>query len=370
MGFIKSQLLKVIEWEDFSKDTIVYKFPMDGRQIMMGSKLTVRESQVAIFVNKGKIADVFAPGYYSLSTSNLPFLTKLLALPYGFKSPFFAEIYFINTKQFTNQKWGTANPITMRDKDFGTIRLRGYGKYAFKVSDPTKLLHELFGTNSTFTTADINEYIKSMLVAGISDTIGESKISALDLACNLLEFNKVATTQVGGMLESLGLSLTNLVIENISFPEEVEKAIDTRSSMGIMDDKMDTYMKYQTAQAIKEAAKNENGGGLANMGVGLGAGAAMGGMFSKTMESVSNPSVKTKTCIAYGATIPEKAKFCPECSASQGKTCPKCGHALSARAKFCPECGTDVSGETKCPDCGEKLKSGAKFCPNCGKKLK
>ena len=246
-SFTKSQLLKSLEWTDNTKNTIVYKYPMDGRQIMMGSKLTVRESQVAVFVNKGQIADVFEPGYHKLTTSNLPFLTKLLSLPYGFNSPFYAEVYFINTKQFTNIKWGTSNPITMRDKEFGTIRIRSYGTYAFKVSDPTVFLKELFGTNSTFKTEDITSYLKSMLIASISDTIAESKVSALDLACNLLEFNKVAQGMVNAEFNKLGLALTNLVIENISFPEAVEKAIDTRSSMGVMADKMDTFVKYQAA---------------------------------------------------------------------------------------------------------------------------
>ena len=155
MGFFKKNLLKSLEWVDNTQDTIVYKYPMDGREIMWGSKLTVRESQVAVFLNKGKIADVFGPGMYTLQTSNLPILTQLMSWGYGFKSPFYADVYFVNTKQFTNQRWGTSNPITMRDKDFGTIRLRGYGNYAFKVDNAELFLKELFGTNSTFTTDDI-----------------------------------------------------------------------------------------------------------------------------------------------------------------------------------------------------------------------
>ncbi len=346
MGFIKSQLLKVIEWTDASKDTMVYRFPMDGRQIMMGSKLVVRESQVAVFVNKGKIADIFQPGTHTLSTSNLPFLTKLLALPYGFKSPFYSEVYFVNTKQFTNQKWGTANPITMRDKEFGVIRIRAYGKYAFRVSDAGLFLKELFGTNASFTTQDINDYLRSIMVAGISDTIAESKVSAIDLACNLLEFNKMATNQIGNHFLDLGLQVSNIVVENISFPEAVEKAIDTRSSMGVMGDSMDTFVKYQAANAMRDSAQNQ--GGAAGLGVQLGTGAAIGEMMKESLK----PSQ-------------------PAQSATAEKFCANCGAKLPASAKFCGECGTkQVAQENVCPNCGAKLSPKAKFCGECGTKLK
>ena len=220
MGFIKTNLLKSIEWLDDSKDTIVYRFPMDGRQIMYGSKLTVRESQIAVFVNKGQIADIFEPGMYKLETSNLPILTQLFSWPYGFKSPFFAEVYFINTKQFA-EKWGTSNPIAMKDKEFGAIRIRGFGSYAFKVDNPKVFLNELFGTNSTFTTENIHQYLKSMLVSSISDTIAESNISALDMACNLLEFSEATKETITEKFTSLGLKLTNFVIENISASPDV-----------------------------------------------------------------------------------------------------------------------------------------------------
>lgn len=339
MGFFKTNMLKSLEWVDNSNDTMVYKYPMDGRQIQYGSKLTVRESQVAVFLNKGKIADVFAPGMYTLQTSNLPILTQLLSLPYGFKSPFFADVYFVNTKQFTNQRWGTSNPITMRDKDFGTIRIRGYGNYAFKVEDASLFLKELFGTNSTFTTEDISSYLKSIIVSSISDAIAESKISALDLASNLLEFSKVASETLSAEFSNLGLKLTKLVIENISFPEEVEKAIDTRSSMGVLSDKMDTFMKYQSANAMRDAAKNP---GVSGLGTQLGTGVALGEMMKDSLKtSKSDEKTDAKFCPSCGATNPKNAKFCVECGtklATKGK-CPKCGAEISPKAKFCPECG-------------------------------
>lgn len=368
-SFTKSQLLKSLEWTDDSKNTLVYKYPMDGREIMMGSRLTVRESQVAVFVNKGQIADVFEPGLHRLSTSNLPFLTKILSLPYGFNSPFHADVYFINTKQFTSIKWGTSNPITMRDKEFGTIRIRSFGTYAFKVSNPTVFLKELFGTNSTFKTEDITSYLKSMLVATISDAIAESKVSALDLACNLLEFNKVAQNTVNAEFEKLGLTLTNLVIENISFPEEVEKAIDTRSSMGVMGDSMDTFVKYQAANAMRESAKNPNGTNLAGMGVGLSSGMAMGNMFS---QSLAQSSEDKKQCPECGCKLTAKAKFCPECGykfVANKKHCAHCGAQINAKAKFCPECGKGQNDKKVCGKCGSEISGKGKFCHNCGEKL-
>ena len=369
-SFTKSQLLKSLEWSDDSKNTLVYKYPMDGRQIMMGSKLTVRESQAAVFVNKGKLADVFEPGLHKLTTSNLPVLTKLFSWPFGFNSPFHAEVYFVNTKQFTNIKWGTSNPITMRDKEFGTIRIRSYGTYAFRVSDPAIFLKELFGTNSTFKTEDITSYLKSMLVASISDAIAESKISALDLACNLLEFNKVAQGNVNVQFNKLGLELTNLVIENISFPEEVEKAIDTRSSMGVMGDTMDTFVKYQAAHAMRESANNPNGSNMAGMGVGLGAGAAMGNILNRSLEVVGGAK---KSCPDCGAELKQNAKFCPECghkfTTTAKKNCIYCNAEINAKAKFCPECGKNQNVTRVCRKCNTENTGKGKFCSNCGEKL-
>jgi len=345
MGFFKTNLLKSLEWVDDSTDTIVYKYPMDGRQIQYGSKLTVRASQVAVFLNKGKIADIFQPGMYALQTSNLPIFTQLMSWGYGFKSPFYADVYFINTKQFTNQRWGTSNPITMRDKDFGTIRIRGYGNYAFKVENPELFMKELFGTNSTFSTDDINSYLKSIIVSSISDTIAESKISALDIASNLIEFSKVATESLAETFANLGLKLTKLVIENISFPEEVEKAIDTRSSMGVLSDKMDTFVKFQSAHAIRDAAQNQ---GTAGLGAQLGSGIALGEIMKNSLTSSTSSESSND----------DDAKYCPNCGAKNPKA-----------AKFCVECGKNMTQKGKCPKCGAEVSSKSKFCPECGEKL-
>ncbi len=352
-SFLKTQLLKNIDWTDPSSNTMVYKYPMEGREIMIGSKLTVRESQVAIFMVKGKIADVFTPGIHKLIVNNLPILSALLAWPRGFKSPFTADVFFVNTKQFTNQKWGTTNPIVMRDKDFGSIRIKSYGSFSFKVTNPEVFLKEVFGTNSLYTTENIVSYLKSMLVAGISDTIAESKISALDLACNLLEFNKVAKEQINHQFQALGLDLTNLVIENISFPEQVEKAIDTQTSMGVMKDNMDTYIKYKSAEAIGDAAKNT---GMAGLGSQLGTGMAISEIIKDSLTSSTKKSQNKEEVKRDDSTH----KYCAECGAKNSK-----------RAKFCVECGTAFKKEVlTCPVCGAEVTQKTKFCPDCGTKIK
>ncbi len=344
MGFISNNLLKVIEWTEDDKKTIVYKYPMDGRSIMYGSKITVREGQVAIFVNKGQIADIFEPGMHTLKASNIPILTQLLALPYGFKSPFYSDVYFVNTKQFTNQKWGTSTPITMRDAEFGTIRVKGYGKYAFKVDDSKLFLKEVFGTCSSFSTDDINDYLRSLVVSSITDTIAESKIKALDLASNLIEFSKMASDVAKTHFEEVGLRLTKLIVESFSFPEEVEKAIDTNSTLSVLGNKMDDYMTYHSVQALKDSAKNQ---GTAGLGAGMATSFILADQLADTMATRKAKSAQTaetgKFCPECGAKNRKNAKFCSECGKqfeTKSNTCTKCGAELPKTAKFCQECGT------------------------------
>ena len=341
MGFISNNLLKSIEWTEDNKNTIVYKYPMDGRSIMFGSKLTVREGQVAVFVNKGKLADVFEPGMHTLHTSNLPILTQLLALPYGFKSPFYADVYFVSKKQFTNQTWGTSTPIAMRDAEFGTIRIKGYGKYSFRVDDSKAFLREVFGTCSSFETDDINNYLRSIIVSSISDTIAESKIKALDLASNLLEFSKLSLDVAKSHFAELGLKLSKLIIENFSFPEEVEKAIDANSSMSVLSD-MDSYIKYQSAKAIKDAANNPAGANaMGNLATGLVMADAIKNSISSNSEQKQESSLYCSNC---GTKNKKGAKFCTECghALKESIKCKKCGTELTPTSKFCPECGTKV----------------------------
>ena len=345
LNMIKGQLIDVIEWTDNSSNTMVYKYDMNGKEIMMGAQLTVRESQAAVFVNEGQLADVFEPGRYELSTSNMPILTALKSWKYGFNSPFKSDVYFVNTKQFLDRKWGTSNPVMMRDAEFGMIRLRAFGIYSFRVSNPETFLKEVFGTSALFTVDGVEGQIKRTLVSGLSDAIAESKIPALDLAANYEEIASFAMQSINPKLASLGLTLCSFVIENISLPEEVEKSMDKRTSMGVLGN-LDQYAKYQAAEAMREAANND-GNGMAGMGVGMGAGAAMGQMFAQSLGTVAAPAAApaaptaAAVCIACGATIAAGSKFCPECGAKQnvGTFCTNCGKAIPAGTKFCPECG-------------------------------
>ena len=346
LNAIKGQPIDVIEWTDSSSKTMVHKYDMNGKEIMMGAQLTVRESQVAIFVNEGEIADVFEPGRYELQTSNMPILTALKSWKYGFNSPFKADVYFINTKQFLDMKWGTSNPVMMRDAEFGMIRVRAFGIYSFKVSDPVKFLKEVFGTASLFTVDGVEGQIKRTLVSGLSDAIAESKIPALDLAANYEELSDYSIKAINPKLAELGLTLCSFVIENISLPEEVEKSIDKRTSMGVLGN-LDQYAKYQAAEAMRDAANNPNG--MAGMGVGMGAGAAMGQMFAQGMN---NP--------ASQAAAPAPV--------SGGVACTACGAAIPAGSKFCPECGAKQSVSAFCISCGKEIPAGTKFCPECGAK--
>ncbi|MBO7345302.1 MAG: SPFH domain-containing protein [Clostridia bacterium] len=341
--------LRILEWSDPSKVTLVYKLPLKkgGREINHKSKLIVRESQQAIFVHKGQICDIFSPGTYSLNTQIFPILSKLAGWMYGFQTPISVDVYFINTKQFTGYKWGTANPILMRDPEFGAIRVKGYGSYAFKVDDSGVFLKELFGTNSTFVTSDITDWLKTMLISALTDALGESKLSALDLASNTIEFNQTVTENIQNKFKEIGLYLTNLFIENMSLPSEVEKAIDERTKLGILGDKTDVMMKIATAEAMKDAAKNQGAGGaFMGAGIGFGAGGAIGSAFATAINSPAPAQEKKAT----------------------SKTCPSCGAEISKSAKFCSECGEKIPSKKFCSECGAELSQSAKFCPECGAK--
>ncbi len=349
-NLVKGQFIDVIEWTDNSSNTLVHKYDMDGKEIMMGAQLTVRESQVAIFVNEGELADVYGPGRYELSTSNMPVMTKLQAWKYGFNSPFKAEVYFVNTRQFLDRKWGTANPVMMRDAEFGMIRIRAFGSFAFKVSDPTVFLREVFGTRAITTAEDVEGQIKRNLVSGLSDAIAESKIPALDLAANYNELSAYAFQAINPKILPLGMTLTSFVIENISLPEEVEKSMDKRTSMGVLGD-MNRYTQFQAAEAIRDAANNP--GGAAGTGMGMGAGVAMGQMFAQAFNQPAAPAPQQAAPVAQA-----KGGFCAEC-----------GSPLMAGAKFCSNCGAKQAASNVCPGCGNAVTPGAKFCANCGQKL-
>ena len=331
LDMLKGQLVDVIEWKDDSNDTMVHRYDRNGKEIMMGAQLTVRESQVAIMVNEGKLADVFQPGRYELSTQNMPIMTALKSWKYGFNSPFKAEVYFINTKQFLDQKWGTSNPVMMRDAEFGMIRLRAFGIYSFRVGDPVAFLKEVFGTSAYMTVEGVTGQIKRTLVSGLSDAIAQSKIPALDLAANYDELSQFALNTLSPRIANLGLKLESFVIENISLPDEVEKAIDRRTSMGVVGD-LNQYTQFQAAEAMRDAANNPNGMG----GIGAGMGAAA--MMAQAMQNAAQAPAVPQYQQAAPAQQPEETRQ-PAVPAADTKFCSECGQRIPRAAKFCPECG-------------------------------
>jgi membrane protease subunit (stomatin/prohibitin family) len=274
---IRGQFIDVIEWIDPSHDTIVYRFERHNNEIKQGAKLTVRPGQQAIFVNEGQIADVFEPGMYTLNTENLPILSTLKAWPYGFNSPFKAEVYFVSTKTFTNLKWGTANPIIVRDSDFGAVRVRAYGNYSIHVNNPTHLLQQLVSTDGLFQVDEIQDHLRNRIVTAFASWLGKSKIPILDFAAHYSELGEQVRNGIQAEITGLGLELTGLLVENVSVPPNVEEAIDKRASMGILGN-IPQYSQYQMANAIEQSAQNPAGG---NVGLEFGMGMAMAQQFTQ-----------------------------------------------------------------------------------------
>jgi membrane protease subunit (stomatin/prohibitin family) len=259
LGRLMNQWIEVIEWTDPTSDTMVYRFPVANNEIKMGAKLTVREGQAAIFVNEGQIADVFGPGMYTLATQNMPILTMLRSWPHGFNSPFKAEVYFVSTRQFTDLKWGTANPIPMRDTDFGIVRVRAFGSYSIRVADPAKFMREIVGTDGLFQTDEIHGQLRDLVVTEFTTTLGELKVPVLDLASNYRGMSQTIQGTLQTHFNEYGLEITRFLIENISVPPEVEEAIDRRASMGAVGVK--DYATFQAANAMEIGAANPGGGG-------------------------------------------------------------------------------------------------------------
>lgn len=278
---IKGEFIDVIQWLDSSEDTMVYRFERHGNEIKYGAKLIVRESQVAVFVNEGQIADIYNPGTYTLETKNMPIMTTLNSWKHGFESPFKAEVYFINMKTFTDCKWGTKNPIMLRDAEFGPVRLRAFGSYAVKISDPSTIVKSVSGTNGRFTLDQISDQLRNMIITRFTDLIGESKIPVLDLASNYNELSDFVTQKIKDDFLKYGFEIVNMLVENITLPEEVEKMLDKRTSMGIIGN-LNAYTQFQSANAIEDAAKNP--GGLAASGVGMGLGINMANQMSNSFN--------------------------------------------------------------------------------------
>ncbi len=368
-----AQFLDVIEYFDQTGEELVHRIPEEGSaETKFGSQLVVRESQTAVFFRDGKAYDVIGAGRHTLSTQNIPFLTKFMTSMVGFgqKSPFRVEVCFVNMKVFTKLRWGTSEPVVFRDKELGMVRLRAFGNYTLKVKQPLLFVNTIVGTQGIYRSEQIHEYLKDVIVSRLNDLLGEQLETLLDLAKVYDELGVAAKTRVMGDFEKYGLEVIDFFIQSITPPEEVQKIIDDRSAMGAVGD-MGKFMQFKAAKAMGDAAKQEGGGGMAGAGMGVGVGAGLGMMMpgmimGATAGAQAGPKIKCPSCQAEQ---PAGTKFCGNCGGQLTQTtkCPKCGNAVDGSPKFCPNCGQSLSAG-KCPKCQADLAPGAKFCPNCGNK--
>ena len=317
--FLSKQFIDVIHWTEPEDGILAYRYPMQDMEIQTGAKLTVRESQMAAFVNEGRIADVFNPGLYTLNTQVLPLLTNLLNWDKKFEAPFKSDVYFFSTRLQVNQTWGTSNPITIRDKDFGAVRLRAFGIYSYRITDPRTFHTKISGTRDIYHVAEIEGQLRNTIIGRMSDTFAESQVPFLDMAANQVELGQKIADQLRPAFTDLGLGLDSFVVQNLSLPDELQKLLDQRIGMAMVGD-MGRYTQFQVAQSMPIAAANE-GGGAAGVGVGLGAGLVMA---QSMMGAIQHPAA---------------APVAPAAPVADSKFCSECGKPIARAAKFCPECG-------------------------------
>ncbi|MDP9052540.1 MAG: SPFH domain-containing protein [Acidobacteriota bacterium] len=323
--FLGKQFIDVIQWNEPAPGILAWRYPMLDQEIQNGGSLTVRESEMALFVDQGKIADVFGPGMYTLTTRNLPILTDLKNWDKDFESPFKSDVYFFSTHLEIDQKWGTATPITIRDKEFGAIRIRSYGIYSYRIADPRTFFTEVSGTRETYYVADLQDQLRNTIIARMTDIFAQSGISYLDMTANETALSAKILDQIKPTFAALGLELTQFVVENISLPEELQKSLDQRIGMNMVGD-LDKYSQFAAAQSMTIAAANT--GGAAGLGAGIGVGAAIGQAMSAALHSAPAP-------VTGGAAAPAAAVA----DAGATKFCLACGHSIPQRANFCPDCG-------------------------------
>ena len=317
--FLAKQFIDVIQWNEPEDGVLAYRYPMQDMEIQNGGQLTVRESQLALFVNEGKVADVFRPGLHTLTTHNLPVLTDLMNWDKDFESPFKSDVYFFSTRLQIDQKWGTATPITIRDKEFGAVRLRGYGIYSYRISDPRIFFTQISGTRDTFYASQLDGQLHNTVVARMTDIFANSDVAYLDMAAKQATLGAKIAEEMKPTFAALGLELTQFVVVSISMPDDLQEIIDQRIGVGMAGD-IGRYTQFEAAQALELAAANT--GGTAGMGVGIGAGAAMAQAMMTPAKPIAAVSVPATTaaaryCVDCGTAIPEGAKFCPGCGRAQ-----------------------------------------------------
>jgi membrane protease subunit (stomatin/prohibitin family) len=325
--FLTKQFIDVIEWVEPADGILAYRYPMQDREIQNGGKLTVRDSQMAVFVNEGKVADAFGPGLYTLNTHTLPILTYLRNWDKAFKSPFKSDVYFFSTRLQTNQHWGTPNPITIRDKEFGAVRVRAFGIYTYHIADAKTFYSKVSGTRDTYTVPDLEGQLRNTIIGRMTDTFANSQVPFLDMAANQVALGNTIAGQLKPSFTELGLILDSFVVENLSLPDELQKILDQRISMNMIGD-MGRYTQFEVAQSIPTAAANE-GGGAAGIGAGLGAGVAMGQAMMDAIKQAGSSGGGSGAAAAGGAAI----------ASAETKFCLNCGKPIPRASKFCPECG-------------------------------
>jgi membrane protease subunit (stomatin/prohibitin family) len=349
--------LEVIEHHDPTGEEIVYRFPQEGSaEIKMGAQLVVHEVQEAVMYRDGKALDVFAPGRHTLTTQNIPMLTRVLAIPFGGTSPFRVAVVYVNKRTFLDQKWGTREPVVFRDSELGMVRLRAFGVYAYRIADSQLFVNTVVGSQGLFETDRLKDFYRDVIVSRLNDLMGETLKTIFDLPRYYDELGAAAKARLTEDFAKYGVDLTDFYINSITPPDEVQQKIDERSAMGAVGD-MNTYMQFKAAQAIQDAAKGggEGGGSEAGAGMGLGLGAGFGammpGMIAQSMQQAQQAQSQVGGAPAAAA----------------GGFCSNCGKGIPKGAKFCPSCGTQQAA-AGCSGCGQPVPEGASFCPNCGTK--